>query len=210
MRRRDFITLVGSAVVARPLAAQAQQAAMPMIGVLSQLVPQAVRPALTEFHAGLNEEGFFEGRNLAVEYRWGDGSYDKIPAFAAELVQKNPAAIFTGGPWNVRTLQALTKTIPIVFSMGEDPVKLGIVASLAHPGGNVTGHTQFDNQLYGKCFGLLRQIVPKATKFGFLVNPDNRMRRMHERRSRRSKRSDSDWSCSKLRPIAISKRRSPG
>ena len=101
---------------------------MPVIGVLSQLLRQAVELPLTEFHAGLKEEGFFEGRNLAIEYRWGDGSYDKIPAFAADLVQKNVAAIFTGGPWNVRTLQALTKTIPIVFSMGEDPVKLGIVA----------------------------------------------------------------------------------
>ena len=173
MQRREFITLLGGAAVVGPLAAEAQQPAVPVIGVLSQLFRQAVGPQLAEFHAGLKEEGFFEGRNLAIEYRWGDGSYDKIPAFAAELVQKYLAAIFTGGPWNVRTLQALTKTIPIVFSMGEDPVKLGIVASLAHPGGNVTGHTFFANLLYGKCFGLLREFVPKATKFGLLINPGN-------------------------------------
>jgi putative ABC transport system substrate-binding protein len=169
--RRDFITLLGGAA-AWPMAAHGQQAT-PVIGVLHQSSPRSAAPLVTAFHQGLREEGFVEGKNLTIEYRWGEGRYDRMPAFAAELVQKKVAVIFTGGPWNVRTVQALTNTIPIVFSMGEDPVKEGIVTSLAKPGGNVTGHSFFANLLFGKCLGLLREIVPGAAKLGLLVNPGN-------------------------------------
>jgi putative tryptophan/tyrosine transport system substrate-binding protein len=172
MRRRDFITLLGGAA-AWPIAARAQQPAMPVIGFLFTGSRAGAGERLRAFRQGLGEAGFFEGRNLAIEYRWGEGRFDQIPALATELVQKNVAEIFTGGPWNVRILQALTKTIPIVFSMGEDPVKEGVVESFAHPGGNVTGHSFFANLLFGKCLGLLREIVPNAAKFGLLVNPAN-------------------------------------
>jgi putative tryptophan/tyrosine transport system substrate-binding protein len=142
MKRREFITLLGGAAATWPMAARGQ-ARMPVVGVLFQGDPQAIAPVLTAFQQGLHEQGFDEGRNVTIEYRWGMGSYDRMPSSAAELLQRQPNVIFTGGPSNVRTLQELTRTIPIVFSMGEDPVKEGVVTSLNRPGANVTGNTFF-------------------------------------------------------------------
>jgi len=172
VNRRDLIGLIGCALAGpfRPMGASAQQA-MPTIGVLHQSDPRAITSLLAAFHQGLGEMGFFEGRNIVIEYRWGEGRYDRMPEFAADLVRRQPAVLFTGGPWNVRTLKELTKSIPIVFTMG-DPVKEGVVASMNRPGGNVTGHSFFANLLIGKCLGLLREIVPKGP-LAILVDPEN-------------------------------------
>ena len=172
MRRREFITLLGGAA-AMPLAARAQQSAMPVIGFLNSGYARSWGPMVAGFRQGLGETGFVEGQNVSTEYRWAEGQFERIPTLAADLVQRRVAVIFAAGPPSVRALKTLTTTIPIVFSMGEDPVKEGLVASLNRPGGNITGFSYFANLLFGKKLGLLHEFVPKDAAFGLLVNPEN-------------------------------------
>jgi putative ABC transport system substrate-binding protein len=171
VNRRQFITLIGGAV-AWPLAAAAQQAAMPVIGVLYGVsAAEWVRP-IAGFHRGLGEMGFVEGRNIAIEYRWAEGQFDRMPAMAADLIGRKVAVILVGGAINgVRAVMMATQTIPIVFTTQTDPVAAGVVASLNRPGGNVTGVTGLGGELGPKRLELLRELIPKATKFAVLVNP---------------------------------------
>ena len=170
MRRREFIGLLGRSAVAWPLAARAQ----PML-VVGYLHPAwAVSPyLLTILRKTLTEAGYVEGRSLAVEYRFAEGQYDRLPALAAELVRRHVTVIIALNTPAAVAAKAATATIPIVFSSADDPVKLGLVASLPRPGGNVTGAYYFNTELGAKQLGLLRELVPRATRFGFLVNPDN-------------------------------------
>jgi putative tryptophan/tyrosine transport system substrate-binding protein len=172
IKRREFIGALGGAA-AWPMAARGQQRPMPVIGVLKPGYPRSNAPLAAAFRQGLGETGFVEGRNVSIEYRWAEGQFERIPTFAADLVQRQVAVIFAGGPPTVRALKTLTTTIPVVFSMGEDPVKEGLVASLNRPGGNITGVSYFANLLFGKRLGLLHECAPKDAAFGFLVNPEN-------------------------------------
>jgi putative ABC transport system substrate-binding protein len=174
MRRREFITLlVGGAAATWPLAARAQQQAMPVIGWLGGGTQAASVDTVASFRRGLGEVGYVEGRNVAIEYRWADNNLDRLPALADDLVRHRVAAIFAGGLIPPRVAKAATATIPIVFQMGEDPVKEGIVANLNRPGGNITGFSNFSNVLFSKRLGLLRDIARRAEAFAFLVNPNN-------------------------------------
>ena len=173
MKRRDFITLLGGAAAAWPLAARAQQGGMPVIGYLRSGTQAADVDAAASFRRGLGEVGYVEGRNVAIEYRWGDNNLGRLPALADDLVRHRVGAIFAGGLIAPRVAKAATATIPIVFQMGEDPVKEGIVANLNRPGGNITGFSNFSNVLFSKRLGLLRDIAPRAEAFAFLVNPNN-------------------------------------
>jgi putative tryptophan/tyrosine transport system substrate-binding protein len=141
--------------------------------VLQMGYPLSYDPVSAGFRQGLGETGFAEGRNVSIEYRWAEGQFKRIPTLAADLVQRQVAVIFAGGPPSVRALKTLTTTIPVVFSMGEDPVKEGLVANLNRPGGNITGFSYFTNLLFAKRLGLLHECVPKDAAFGFLVNPEN-------------------------------------
>jgi putative ABC transport system substrate-binding protein len=173
MRRREFITLLGGAA-AWPLAARAQQPAMPVIGFLDPRSPHTLADQLRAFRRGLNEAGFDEGRNVAIEYRWAENQLDRLPALAAELVRRRVAVIATnGGAAAAFAAKAATTTIPIVFMAGEDPVKLGLVASLARPGGNLTGVNLVISELTAKRLGLLRELVPGAARVAVLVNSAN-------------------------------------
>jgi putative ABC transport system substrate-binding protein len=172
MRRREFITFLGG-TAAWPIAGHAQQAGVPVIGYLDPWSTKGRRFQDAAFRRGLNEVGFIESRNVMIEYRWADGQFDRLPTITADLLRRQIAAIFAFGAPAVLAAKASTNTIPIVFFVGEDPVKEGFVASLNRPGGNVTGVTNLQNQLFGKQLGLLRDIAPKATAFAFLVNPNN-------------------------------------
>jgi putative ABC transport system substrate-binding protein len=173
VRRRAFITLLGGAA-AWPLAAQAQQAAMPVIGFLSGGSPTGYASGLAGFRTGLNEMGFVEGRNLAIDYRWMDGHFDRLPAAANELVRLRVAAIFaSGGVVSAVAAKAATSTIPIVFVNGSDPVKFGLVASYNRPGGNITGINFLQISLEHKRLELLREMIPKASVIAVLLNPNN-------------------------------------
>jgi putative tryptophan/tyrosine transport system substrate-binding protein len=172
MRRRGFIAGLG-AVAASPLAARAQQSAVPVIGCLIPTLPDAIALEMGAFRQGLKEAGYVEGRNVAVEYRWAGGRFDRFPAMAAELVRRPVDVIFAVSPPAVMAVKALTTTIPVVFSIGEDPIKEGLVANFNRPGGNVTGYSNFHNLLSPKKLGLLRDTFAKATTFGLLVNPFN-------------------------------------
>jgi putative ABC transport system substrate-binding protein len=171
MRRREFITGLAGAAAAWPLAARAQQ--MPVVGFLSIASAASFAHLVAGFRRGLLEAGFVEGRNVVVEYRWAEGSYDRLPALAADLVLRQVAVIVTSGGDNPSfAAKAATATIPIVFNIGSDPVKIGLVASLARPGGNATGVNIFTAELSEKRFGLLNDTIPAASSIAVLVNPN--------------------------------------
>ena len=169
IQRRKFLAAVGGAAAAWPLAARAQQP-MPVVGFLHPLSVHAVGYQLRAFHQGLKEAGFVDGENVAIEYRWADNRTDRLPALAAELVRRRVAVIATVGT-SAFAVKAATTTIPIVFVGGEDPVKLGLVASLARPGGNLTGINWLGGELVAKRLELLRQLLPAATRVAVLVSP---------------------------------------
>jgi ABC-type uncharacterized transport system substrate-binding protein len=170
MNRRAFISLVGGAAAAWPLPARAQQPAMPVIGFLHTTSPDAFADRLRGFRQGLKDTGYVEGENVAIEYRWAENQIDRLPALAAELVRRRVAVIVGDTP-STLAAKAATTTIPIVFLVAEDPVRLGLVASLARPAGNLTGLNFFSGESTAKRLGLVRELVPAATRVAVLVNP---------------------------------------
>jgi putative ABC transport system substrate-binding protein len=177
MKRRECITLLGGAAAGWPFGARAQQAALPMIGFLSGTSPEGFTERLPAFRQGLKELSFVEGENVAIEYRWAENQPNRLPELADSLVRKQVAVIVaTGGTIPATAAKAATSTIPIVFAVGEDPVRLGLVASLARPGANVTGVNFLIGELAAKRFELLRALVPGVTRVAVLVNPANPVR----------------------------------
>jgi ABC-type uncharacterized transport system substrate-binding protein len=171
IRRREFITLLGSAAAAWPVAARAQQPTIPVIGFLNSRSRSSLPHLLPAFREGLRETGFVEGENLNIEFRWADGQYDKLPALAADLVQRQVAVIAVASSVATTAAKQATQTIPIVFFQGGDPIKLGFVASLHRPGANITGASFLTDELVQKRFEVLHELLPKATVIGLLVNP---------------------------------------
>jgi ABC-type uncharacterized transport system substrate-binding protein len=172
VKRRDFIAAHGGAA-AWPLVARGQQPAMPVVGFLDSSSADEYAPFLAAFRAGLNEAGFVEGRNVAIEYRWADGRYDRLPAIAAELVRVPVTVLVATGITAAVAAKAATSTVPIVFNTGGDPVRFGLVASLSRPGGNITGVASLGKVLVAKRFELLREVAAKADRIAFLANPNN-------------------------------------
>ncbi len=174
MNRRDCIVLLGGAAIAWPQAARAQQKRVPVIGFLHSGSPGPAAPNVAAFHQGLNETGYVEGQNVAIEYRWAEGSNDRLPALAADLVgRKVDLIVSAGGTPTARAAKNATSTIPIVFTGVGDPVELGLVASLARPGGNLTGFSVITSELMPKRLQLLTELVPQARVIALLANPNN-------------------------------------
>ena len=171
MRRREFITLLGGASAAWPLPARAQQRAMPLVAFLNSGSPDGYAPMVAAFRQGLKETGYVEGQNVAVEYRWAEGQYDRVPAMALELIVGRQVAVIVANFPGVMAIKAAITTIPIVFTTASDPVQVGLVASLARPGGNVTGATQLHVEVMPKRLELAHELVPTATTIAFLANP---------------------------------------
>jgi putative ABC transport system substrate-binding protein len=176
MKRRQFIGLIGGAAT-WPLPLRAQQPALPVIGYFSGRLPATDVPMLAAFRHGLGEAGYVEGRNVAIEFRWAEGRYDRLPALADDLVRRNVAVIVTAGGYpTARAARAATSTIPIVFNAGGDPVESGLVASLSRPGGNLTGVASVLSNLLPKQLGLLAELLPKAAVIGVLFSPEQQGR----------------------------------
>jgi len=171
MRRRDFITLIGSAT-ALPFVARAEQKSMPVIGYLSVGFPQLQHPFVFAFHEGLKEAGFVAGENLTIEYRWAEERYERLPRLAADLVGRKVEVIVATGELPLRIAASATSTIPIVFTIGSDPVRSGLVVSLARPDRNITGFTAIATELISKRFELVSELLPQARKIAVLVNPN--------------------------------------
>ena len=191
MKRREFITLLGGGAAIWPLAARAQQPTMPVVGFMSSGSPGPLRQALAGFEDGLKEAGYIAGQNVTVEYRFTEGQADRFPALVSELVGRKVAVLAVSSKAGVQAAKQATATIPIVFSVGEDPVTIGLVASLNHPGGNLTGVYQFTTGLEGKRLGLLHELVPKATTLAVLIHPNNSPCRIAVARRARRRRSAS-------------------
>jgi putative tryptophan/tyrosine transport system substrate-binding protein len=171
LKRREFITLLGGGSLAWPLAAPAQQPTMPVIGFLHSASPEPNADRVRAFRQALKDTGYVEGENVAILYRWAEGRYDRLPELAAELVRRQVAVIAASDSGSANAAKAATTTIPI-FGVSEDPVRLGLVASLSRPGGNATGVNFFVTELGSKQLGLLHELIPAAARVGLLVNPN--------------------------------------
>jgi len=174
MKRRELIFLLGGAALAWPHSTRAQQKAMPVVGYLATTSPGAYAPYMAAFRQGLSETGYVEGKNLAIEYRWAEGHYDRLPALAADLVGRKVDVIVARSTPSARAAKSATSSIPIVFTSGADPVTTGLVASLSRPGGNLTGFSIFTRELNPKRLELLSELVPQARVIALLMNPTNR------------------------------------
>ena len=171
MRRREFISLLGSAAVAWPFAAGAQQSSVPLVGFVNSSSAQAQALVAAAFRRGLEEDGFVEGKNVLIESRWADGQYNRLPELIGDLIKRNVTVIMAGGPPAAQAAKKATSTIPIVFTTGDDPVQAGLVSSINRPGGNVTGVHVFFSELESKKLGLLREVLPNANVIAAIVNP---------------------------------------